>query len=475
MSVGNVIVAGLVLTISYGWLTIWAIISWGLGFLILSKHAGVIVSAASNYPTIHRFIKVTTGSSLLSKMTSLLTLITACGIIALELMVGSAIFSSSFGIGDISRSTVLCVLVLAIVVVIYTRAGGLSAIIRTDKFQSYALFTGLLCLVTLTYFGQTHDGAFLLKEAVAAQLAEEPSSHQLFSLIGYVFGFGALQLFLLLGDMTTWQRIQLGADVETVVKASKKAAFQNVVGWSLILAAGFFLLNWNADAISLPVVTGSIDEVLISQAEPLNSILNFGFSFDPIISAVLIFILTFGIVSAILSTCDSFLLISVQTFLFEWTSTGRTSDTVSTVGEEDSELKTLRSAKRLVPIMMLVSLSLLALVVYLSIPLVAVIFLLLSAQTAIAPIAIAALYYGDRLKNTGTVLFMSLLVTLITIGGLFVLSGTATSISMSYAYSYVAPIAALTIPIVTIFLCGLLMKNKRPLLRLPIDMIFPKG
>ena len=243
MSVGNVIVAALFITLSYGYFAIWAVVTWSIGFIILSRHAKHIVTAAGQYTTIHAFLRDRFNNPLVGKITSLLTLITASGVITLELMVGVAIFNSVVQENSILAMTFICTIVFAFITVIYTRMGGLSAVIRTDVVQAVAVFLSLIALLVLAYLGKPDNVTETISMVVMQQYATDPESHQILSLIGYFIGFGCLQLFILLGDMTTWQRIQLGASTQTVKKAAKKAALQNLLGWSVIFIAGLFLMD----------------------------------------------------------------------------------------------------------------------------------------------------------------------------------------------------------------------------------------
>ena len=185
-------------------------------------------------------------------------------------------------------------------------------------------------------------------------------------------------------------------------------------------------------------------------------------------------IVAFGLVSAIISTCDSFLLIASQALIFEWTDSGKKINSRLDLENENINNVLGKKGKNLVPVIMGISIILFILVSLLAIPLVSVIFLLLSFQTVIAPLAIIALYHKDSAQNMGNTAIFSLFIVTILIFSLFILSGTASSVSMSYAFSYFAPIVAIFVPIIIFMVQGVFIKNNSGLLKIAHELFLSK-
>ncbi len=476
MSVGNVIVGALIIAISYQYLSAWAVLTWAAGFLILSWHAPRIIGKASGFTTIHSFIRHSFNSRALGRITSLLAVVTAAGVIALELIVGAALFNAAGLFGSPVIIIPLYVVLLAIVATVYTRLGGLSAVIATDRVQSIGIGISIIALLILSAFAPESTTASV-GEAVQQAGKAEPVSHQTFALVAFFIGFGAFQLFLLLGDMTTWQRVQLGHDASSVRSAARRTAVANLIAWSALLFTGLFLLNWPADVIKLPEVGVDLASTLEAQAEPLTSMLaGAGTATTGLpkpLALVLIAVVAFGLFSAVLSTCDSFLLIGVQALLFEWSKPGATLRDTTALTDSPTDAELARRAHRLLPVFMLLSLTIFGLVVVAGVPLISLIFFVFACQCAVSPIAVVALY-GDGLSlGARRVAIWSLITATAIIVFLFLLSGVATSLSLAYAYSYTAPIVAIGVPIVSFVVFGLVSRTARKLMALPIWMVFP--
>jgi len=273
MSVGNVIVGALIVAVTYQYLASWAVVTWVLGFLVLARHAHAIVNEASNCTTIHNFIRVRFASPAIGRITSLLAIVTAAGVIVLELIVGAALLRAAGIPGSPVIVTTIAVVLLASIATIYTRMGGISAVIATDRVQAIGIGVSLLALLGMTFFTPKAELGTTIADALTQMSAQEPEGHQLFALIAFFVGFGAFQLFVLLGDMTTWQRIQLGENPQAVRSAARSTAVSNLVAWSVLLVTGLLLLRWPAEVIRLPDVGGDLSSRVTAQAEPLTSLL----------------------------------------------------------------------------------------------------------------------------------------------------------------------------------------------------------
>lgn len=476
MSVGNVIVGALIIAITYRLFAAWAVLTWVIGFLILARHSPAILARANVDLTLHGFLRKSYGSLALSRITSIFALVTAAGVVALELIVGAALVRAiGLPISPLAE-LLLVVLVLAVLVLAYTRWGGLSAVIATDRVQAVGIGMALIALCVIAALGPATPDGPTVSTLTEEMVLGDPAWTQIVNLMAFFLGFGAFQLFLLLGDMTTWQRLQLGETPASARRAARSAGIANLFAWSILLFAGLALLSWPADVLRLPAVGGGVTETLVTQAEPLTSMLWTAAVGDinaPLaISVALVAVVVFGLFCAILSTTDSFLLIGVQAYLFGWTREGIRIADRQDLAEPSTDARIGAQARRLFPLLMAAALAIFALVIVAGIPLVAVIFFVFAAQCSIAPLAIVALYAPKACLGAARTASLSLIGVAVAIGVLFVLSGTTSSLSLSYAFSYLAPVAAIGIPILA-FAVRALASGDSSLLRVGAWMICP--
>lgn len=458
MNVGNVIVGGLVVAITYRYFAIWAVLTWVAGFFLLARHAPRIITMASDHTTINSFIRTRFQSPALGRIGALIGIVTGAGVVALELMVGAAILGAAGWTSSPIFEIAISVVILSVTAVAYTRLGGLSAVIANDRMHSIwamvALFAMLLCAF---FVPRGIDGPTVATVLADASRLELPG-HQMFALVAFFVGFGTLQLFTLLGDILSWQRIQLGQNVIAVRRASLRAAYTTLIAWSVLLAAGLLLSRWPIEILHLPVVGGDFVSTIQSQSEPLPSLLagvaNGELGIPRSVSSVLLFLVVFGLISTALSTFDSFLLVGTQAFLFEWTKTGRKTGGVRALASTPEDQVLARRARALIPVFMLLALGIFVGMTASGIPLVSAIFFVLALQCFIPPLAVCALYAQEIPQRARSLVLWSFAMTCLVLVALFLLSAAASSVSLSYAYSYLAPIAAFGIPTAAIVFAG---------------------
>lgn len=457
MSFGNVIVGAIIITVSYQILAIWPIITWVLGFFILAGHAPKILKEASPFPTMYAFLKSRFKSQRIGRFCAILGISTAIGVLALELIVGSSLF---FLLGlEISPILLICIttFLLALIVSLYTYFGGLSAVIATDRIQTLAIIAGIISLVVLVAFmpasGIDQES---VGDAVAKVIDRDPPVQQGILLVMFFIGFGAFQLFLLLGDFSTWQRIQICSSQNSARMSAISAGIGNLIAWGLLMAVGLLILKLPIDLIYIEGVSTNAAPILQSQAEPFTSLLKASSSTLPgPLYFILLMIISFGLFSAILSTCDSFLIVAIEAYLFEFSKVSSLINTRDKLkNESDIDKKLAVTAKKLIPLVMALAVILFSLTLIAELPLVSVIFFVFSLQCIISPIAIFALYFPTACKKIESYIYWSIWISVLGIFALFILAG-ATSGSISYAISYGAPVVGILVPLVAIIIGSL--------------------
>ena len=474
MSVGNVIVGAIIVVFTYGLYSIWAVASWILGFLILRRHAAAIRSMAGGDLTLHRFLGRRYSSRSLPRLTSLLTITTAAGVLALELIVGAALVQSANETTTPAIVVLMFVLFFGAVAVIYTALGGFLAVIRTDRLQTLLISAGVVAILL-----------------IAINVANQPESRPLswsstapttglwtwVTIYGaFILGFGMFQLFLLPGDMMTWQRLTSSGSEALARRGVLEAAVVMLLLWSALLAIGALAMGAPEGLLKLPLVGGTVQETLAGQAEPLTSLLASTRSCNPqwlqLGLSLCVACAGAGLVAAILSTSDSFLLVISQTITLDWIF-ARGPKTIQQLTENATQSRSIARWARwlLVPIAML-PIGIYWLIVLLGIPLVPVIFFMFSFQCAITPIAVQALRTDLDVSVYRRPAVLGLVLAGLAILVLFALSGTTDDLFVAYAYSYLAPVLAITLPIVVFVLSDLVSGRPLKSLLLPVQMVY---
>lgn len=423
--------------------------------------------------TIHRFLARRYSSAGLPRLTSLLTIVTASGVIALELIVGAALIHSVNDTVPLLVTAVFIVL-FATVAVIYTALGGFTAVIRTDRVQTLLVGGALLALLCIAGMNALQPASQSLSFSAAVP-ADTGLGTWLLIYGAFILGFGMFQLFLLPGDMMTWQRLTASGSSKIARHGVLGAALLTLVLWIVLVLIGVLSTGAPEGMLTFPIVGGELHETVATQAEPLTSLLASARAAAPISLQVALFVLVLmasaGLVSAILSTSDSFMLVVSQTLMFDWLS-GRSVRSFHDLKSDPVRSARLATTARLIlPAIAVLSLLIYGIVLIVGIPLVPVIFFMFSFQCAITPIAVHALRSDLDVSAYKGAAIVGLVLAGLTILVLFALSGMTKDIFVAYAYSYLAPVAAIVIPIGVFVLFELITRRPVQSMKLPILMV----
>jgi len=467
MNLGNVIIGALILVIAYKSIAIWAVITWIIGFLILMRHARRTHEETQSHATILELIENKFKSRLLSRTCSLLTMLTATGTVALEMLVGIVLLNT-LGI-DLTSSVILLTVTatIAVCVGLFTEHGGMRAVFASDRVQSITIGLSLLALVALVFLGMADTGQMTIGQQMASSVSDASPLSSTINLVLFIVGFFTFQAFILLGDLTTWQRIQFASTSQVAKTACKKAIYLNGLGWLVLFVAGMLLSYWPASNIRLPEVSMPTMEFAYSQGEPLASVLQLAIGGvgggTAIGTAVLAALVLLGMYSAILSTTDSYLVTAAEAFMFQWTQKGRRLRRVQDLQHDELDRDLGRLFRWVVWFFVAIAVLLVLLSIYAKIPLVSLIFFVWAMQLPLAPLAISALHAPGAASHVRHWALAGVVLAVVSIITLVVLSTGASSLLNAYSYSYAAPVVAVCVPFITLTIAAMASRKARRL------------
>ena len=272
-----------------GAFVLWSPITWALGAFVLYLLRRQVFQASRKSWTLHGFLEETYGSSVLKRLASVITSLVFLLQVVAEVYVGLAVLRVF--VGPEVPLWILC-LIAGLIFVGYSVIGGLPAIMLTDHIK-YRLITFGLLLATITLVD--HGGATAMR-LVGQSLKTSffPGSAASGIVLLSLF---ALNLPLLITDMSVWQRIGAAESEREVSRGLRKFAMQLLPLLSVIVFVG----------IGFGSILESPEGYSVAQ-----TIL--GFFLD---SVVFVFLLA-GLLAALLTTADNYLIASVQTVLVDW-------------------------------------------------------------------------------------------------------------------------------------------------------------
>lgn len=311
---GNVVVANMFLGMFFGWNCWWVVVTWGIGFWLAGRHARRIRESYGTDTTLHQFLARRYNMPAIKVIAAIITAVVGLGIIALELIVGMALIVPALpamGEGVARFLPFVFGFLLILPIALYCAFGGLTAVVKTDKVQIAAIIVGMLAILIMAcrwLWGTPGiSPESIPQESYVPSLASA-------AVPGWAFYVGVffLQVPLLLGDFGTWQRIRATKLAE---KTSLRSAFNitallNVVLWSILFFVGIA-------ALALPANDVYSASLLYPVAQPILDAIHAAFmpgAFGgTILGWILVFAFATGLVCAMMSSADSYLLIALQT------------------------------------------------------------------------------------------------------------------------------------------------------------------
>lgn len=405
LSIGNAIFSLIILGLYFGFLNFWTAITWMIGFIILSKHSSQIKKLCKD-PSINGFLSSRFGTKV-GKIAAITIIVIATSLLSLELIVGMAISSiAAPGLtGDVIA--ILFGLLLVVAITGYTMLGGLTAVVKSDIYQFILICCALVALLIGTITWGLYDNYALgwsdFKNSYLSWEVYKPLWTWEF-ILGLVF----LQFFLLVSDMGTWQRI-ISVDFKEKKPWTKIVivGIVSAIGWLIVILVGMIF-----SPILLPfgenpeMADGIFTGYGIFITEPLIAILSIDYLFGSLLGTGLVFVILLGLTGAMLSTGDTYLLVSTQAASMDIRNKYLKSDRANLL----TEYYPVQFSRKWAWLFSSFAYILALFVIFSGFDFLSVALLLLGSQCAIAPVAVFALREDiDHSKYINTS-FYSLLI-----------------------------------------------------------------
>ena len=380
ISLATVVMAFFELAQHLGVWLFWTVITTSTGLFVVRLFAKKIwerMSTYDNRPTLHEFLGKEFNSEALSYVGAVCTSLGFLAAFAVELTVGSRFFA-----GLVSGVPAwLVVIVLSVVALVYTGAGGFRAVIVTDRIQMISIRLLLLALPAFyIYYAVSHGGW-------GENIAKIPSHILSFSysksLIPFLLGIFVINVPTFISDMSIWQRIAGAQKNQTVTGGLWGSVFSSAITWSLfvILACLAFMM---------------IEPATAQGTNPLILVLKVVANTKTFPSSLVLFLAVLGLYGAMLSTASTQLIAASHTLYEDVFSKIRKSSLTERL-ESRAEVNISRIILVLVAI---ISTLLVELLSRAGFSIVDLVFAIYGAQVGLYPLVISALVMNrERLKH----------------------------------------------------------------------------
>ena len=297
ISLATLILAYYELAATMGLWLLWTVVTTAIGILGVRVVANRIWEKLRQYgtriPTLHEFLGTEYQSSTTAFIGAIATSLGYLGAFAVELTVGSRLFA-----GLIPHVPTLgVVIVLAMIGLLYTSAGGFRAVVITDRIQMVAIWV-FIAAFTLHY-------AMTIAHArtSSAVLGNLPQGSLNFSmrpgLIPFLAGVAVMNIPIYVADMGMWQRVTSTTTPSYTTIGLVKSAASASLSWGLLAML----------AILAPAVARSPEGV-----NPLLPVL-WGLAAPATwLSVVILFLAIVGLYAAMMSTASTLLIVVSHTF-----------------------------------------------------------------------------------------------------------------------------------------------------------------
>jgi Na+/proline symporter len=302
---GNSIFYAIWLGYSVGLSALWVQALWAVGMTAYALLLPRLVKYTQNY-TLHGFLGSSYGSA--CRVTaSIISVIGLLILLGFELSFVAQYFSQ---VTNLQHLEWLVVLALAIFVATFCNIGGFKANTVTDRISNYFALGALLCLLLLTV--TKHHTA--LAQGFTPKALWSSAGDFSSSSILYFIGLGVFALFNIV-DMSNWQNVSANSLDDDLSPASQ--AQRNNMKWAMLKAAALFLFA--------PVLTGTVLGYMLrvlqigtTDQNTFMSHLVFGvLPTNPVLSVLILSVLTFAFLASSLAGTDSWLLASTQTLSWD--------------------------------------------------------------------------------------------------------------------------------------------------------------
>lgn len=313
----------------------------------------------------------------LSKAISLIMIVYLFCVFFIELSAGTMILDEVFrGLSwwNAKWSKLVAFFCLGTLVIGYTRYGGYKAVIQTDTWQFWMIFTSMvvLMLVALAHPSDNYGTAFVSK------LFEFEMSSDVFGTVVFIAWLGLMNLLTPLYTQHNWQRMVSASSIEECYSEFKQSWWKYVV---LMLFPLLAMLVFNAKGVTINTLH---DLIATSKSLPF-------YLFIPVYSILLV-----GLAATMFSTADTMLIAVISGFFDKTNLRG------SLINKEDDEQRAfLQNKLTIVSVIVLLAASY---VYYKRIDsinsyIVNFLFFVVGLKSLIIPVVIMAIYRAVKGKK----------------------------------------------------------------------------
>jgi len=271
-----------------GMLALWSPITWTLGAVVLYTLRKRIYSESRIAWTIHSFLGTSYRSNTLMRLASLVTVLVFLLQVAAEVFVGIAVLTVFFG--HQVPLFALCIFIGAVFIA-YSVIGGLPSVLVTDfhQYRIIAFAIGVAAVILLTSGGQS----------AVDQVVDSFSNSFLPAGNSWIIVLSllCLNIPLFITDMSVWQRIGATEKESDITRGLGSFSITLFLWMSLLVFLG---VGFSTYFVGFP------------DLRPAQAMITY-FS-DTIVFPILLV----GLIGALLSTADTFLISSVQTLIVDW-------------------------------------------------------------------------------------------------------------------------------------------------------------
>lgn len=289
VSLATIIMAYFQLAGYFGLFLLWTTITTAIGMLLLSRLSKRILDKMEVYehrPTLHEFLGTEYRSKTIALVGALCTSIGFLLIAALELIVGSQFLAQLVP----SINPIITSIVLSLTGIIYLSIGGFKTVVRSDVWQMKFIWL-LIIAIFYYYIVVLFNGTITIQA-----LYSIPKSIYDFSdrpgLWLFLFGVAVMNIPTHLSNQAMFQRINASQKRDTVVTGLKKSVQGVFWSWTLIVLIA---------CLAFMIVPQSTPNHLLTDLLKCMSQTTFG--------KIIIFIVTIGMYSALLSTASTNLVV----------------------------------------------------------------------------------------------------------------------------------------------------------------------
>ena len=381
ISLATVVMAFFELAPYLGIWLLWTVVTTALGLIVVRVAARRIWAKLLPYgqriPTLHEFLGVEYASRPLAAVGAACTSLGFLGAFAVELTVGSRFFASLVpGISPLAM-----VIIIGVVVLLYTSAGGFRAVVQTDWYQMKAIWL-LLMVLSLYYVISVLSGPGL-----AAAWQRVPRTIWDFSyregLWAFLVGIAVINIPTYLSDMSLWQRVASSREPESVYSG---------LTWSVVSAS----VTWSVFAVLACLVPMIVTSD--GQENPLITLVRHIGTEGSTFSQAVLFLTVVGLYAASLST-GSTQLIALSHAIYEDLLQG---DDVGSMLERSESPKALWASRAVLLVSSIAAMILVEVLSALGFTVADLVFAIYGGQLSLfAPVFLALTMSRDRLVSLG--------------------------------------------------------------------------